>query len=909
MKRRTFLQMSLGSGFAVTGLGNPSTLNASVDDRYSHMREQRREFEAGCATGVIGLNAQFPLPRNGRQLARRRDGTWFFTYSSYVNTSVDSAGEIAYAPNTEIRMSSSERSASHQTTPVFGPDQVLIRRHSGYNEVSPKSLGHVIGGEGGGDYGSDPSMVIDGQDVLHLVWTRSGTQEVWYARCDVSGQKGPGNVGKTDAWRHADAQAIGAERIAVGDAIVGDICLDPKALPHVAYSHRDGICIAKYDGRWQQKVVVEGKGLRWPTAIFDRKGTLHLVWVDEDERLYYLKSEDGGDRWVAADGTSSGADLVGGFCTQGPSLAVTDNQVFIAQFLPQYARSIIMSRHDGRQWTRNVPLNLETYDHMSPTLTVDKHDVLWMQMVSPYNWTRTTRWMGSSWGDLQEGRRLDNMARVCSAERVMNAEASEFGVIMADRDHRLHFDTIQVPAPTTARGKHVMFLDLWEVAALSGVEQVVEPMEKDSGNPLMKHGEPGTFDEAEANFQGTILKEGDKYRMWYTGSPTFALLSGQASACGYAESGDGVKWIKPELGLYEFNGSKHNNICYPIGYQFAVLRMPEEVEQNASRRYRMAYNSDKGSSLAFSPDGIHWRASDENPLWDRGRSGESDSNIAENGIYFYDPQDLDPELRFKCYPQTVDDEKERTIGLMFSSDGIHFKRYWNNPVMDAQLGLEKQTHMIEVLFRRHGVFVAFYGRFLADLRVDAALATSRDGIHWVRVKGEIPLIPNGPQGSFDAGNIWPSNQPIVEGKDLWVYYSGTDLTLAGGDGVSSMGRARLRTDGFAKVALESGHSEGYLETIPFVTGNIDQARLVVNLERRESGKGSLRVEILDAATKRTITGYSVAECRAISEDGIELPVSWINHADLRGVEAERICFRFHLSGENNSPRLCSFGFE
>src|ERR1700751_2089049 len=102
MKRRKFLQMSVGSGLALTGIGNPSTLNASVDERYSRMREQRREFEAGCWPGVIGVNAQFPLPRNGRQLARRRDGTWFFTYSSYVNTRVDLAGEISYAPNTEI---------------------------------------------------------------------------------------------------------------------------------------------------------------------------------------------------------------------------------------------------------------------------------------------------------------------------------------------------------------------------------------------------------------------------------------------------------------------------------------------------------------------------------------------------------------------------------------------------------------------------------------------------------------------------------------------------------------------------------------------------------------------------------------------------------------------------------------
>jgi hypothetical protein len=454
-----------------------------------------------------------------------------------------------------------------------------------------------------------------------------------------------------------------------------------------------------------------------------------------------------------------------------------------------------------------------------------------------------------------------------------------------------------------------MFLDLWEVAGLVGMEQVVDPMEKDPRNPLMKHGERGTFDEAEANFQGTILKEGNKYRMWYTGSPTFALLSEQASACGYAESNDGVQWTRPDLGLYEFNGNKHNNICYPEGYQFAVLPMPEDLEPDASKRYRMAYNSDKGSSLAFSPDGIHWTASEENPLWDRGRAGEPDSSIAENGIYVYDPQDPDPERRYKSYPQTVDDEGERTIGLMFSPDGLHFKRYWNNPVMDARLGVEKQTHLMEVLFRRHGVFVALYGRYLTDDRTDAALAVSRDGTHWVRLKDEVPLIPNGAPGSFDAGNVWPSNQPMLEGKDLWIYYSGTDLTLAGGDGLSSMGRARTRVDGFARMRLKAGQDEGNLTTIPFIAEDLDRARLVVNLEHREPGKGNLRVEILDAATGQVVPGYSAADCHPISEDGLALPVNWSSKVDLRGIQAKRIRFRFHLSGAGNSPRLCSFGFE
>ena len=50
--------------------------------------------------------------------------------------------------------------------------------------------------------------------------------------------------------------------------------------------------------------------------------------------------------------------------------------------------------------------------------------------------------------------------------------------------------------------------------------------------------------------------------------------------------------------------------------------MPEEVEPNPKRRYRMAFSTRLGASLAFSPDGIHWTPIEENPLWASGRAGD-----------------------------------------------------------------------------------------------------------------------------------------------------------------------------------------------------------------------------------------------------------------------------------------------
>jgi hypothetical protein len=189
------------------------------------------------------------------------------------------------------------------------------------------------------------------------------------------------------------------------------------------------------------------------------------------------------------------------------------------------------------------------------------------------------------------------------------------------------------------------------------------------------------------------------------------------------------------------------------------------------------------------------------------------------------------------------------------------------------------------------------------------LAVSRDGINWVRIKDEVPLIPNGVVGAFDAGDVWPSNYPMVEGSDLWIYYSGTDLTLAAGDGHSSMGRCRVRLDGFAKMCLSEGQSEGSLTTVPFQIQEGDAGRLMLNVEHLAEGKGSLKVEVLDGTTGEAIPGYSAEECNPLSKDGISLPVAWRNKDTLSGIGAKSIRLRFVFSGDEKSPRLCSFGFE
>ena len=75
----------------------------------------------------------------------------------------------------------------------------------------------------------------------------------------------------------------------------------------------------------------------------------------------------------------------------------------------------------------------------------------------------------------------------------------------------------------------------------------------------------------------TLFKDGDIYRMYYNSAalcwaeprkPVGFRPSG-IRIC-YAESKDGVHWMRPELGICEFNGSRKNNIIMDKDRHFAL---------------------------------------------------------------------------------------------------------------------------------------------------------------------------------------------------------------------------------------------------------------------------------------------------------------------------------------------------
>ena len=119
--------------------------------------------------------------------------------------------------------------------------------------------------------------------------------------------------------------------------------------------------------------------------------------------------------------------------------------------------------------------------------------------------------------------------------------------------------------------------------------------------------------EDETMYDSVVIKDGDRYRIWYRTN-----FNARPFYTGYAESADGVRWTKPNLGLIEFQGSKDNNLVWtsgPDGAMGCVLSIFKDGNPNtpASRRYKgfaTRINSKAGETGILglvSPDGLRWQ--------------------------------------------------------------------------------------------------------------------------------------------------------------------------------------------------------------------------------------------------------------------------------------------------------------
>ncbi|MBN1344433.1 MAG: hypothetical protein JXQ73_17220 [Phycisphaerae bacterium] len=369
----------------------------------------------------------------------------------------------------------------------------------------------------------------------------------------------------------------------------------------------------------------------------------------------------------------------------------------------------------------------------------------------------------------------------------------------------------------------------------------------------------------------------------------------------YAESADGLKWTKPELGLVDFQGSKKNNILlrhrgshfdsfsvifradWPKPEERYVLiafvgTWPYEAKQIAERGLK--YDVAPGHYAYFSADGINWKAQGDKPV------------VALSLAMDRTTWSWDAKRKLFLGNWKWSEKNKRCRRQAESQDLVN----WSAP---RTILFPDNNDPPDAEFYGHYGF-EYGSQYVGWLEVyrpgpgtiDFQLVGSRDGQNWDRVADRGALIPRGAEGAFDSTMIFaPSSPPIEQGNELWIYYEGCGQKHEHpGPHQAAIGMARMREDGF--VAVEAGEAPGKLITKPLV---LKGSRLFANVD---ASKGEFRVEVVQPDGK-PLPGFEAAKALPTTVDGVNSPISWQGDPSLAPGQPLRLVF--HLK----SARLYS----
>ena len=471
-----------------------------------------------------------------------------------------------------------------------------------------------------------------------------------------------------------------------------------------------------------------------------------------------------------------------------------------------------------------------------------------------------------------------------------------------------------------------LFIDDYIIESLDGVTKTLNQPVKYGANPVLPmvpEGDPSWEAGMHFCFTTILFDEADGlYKMWYS-------LWGekdQSMILAYAHSRDGIRWVKPSLGIVEHRGSRDNNIIMDQdGLETGVFIDPRETDP--ARRFKMLY---QGIRAAYSADGLHWtdynggekvifhapgHDSQPVPYWD-GRLGKYVAIIRDRTGMIKEVRKkmvTDPWAR-RVYAQlwgglkkdrVPENHSLRRVGQVESDDFVHWTPMRTVVAADDRDPMPRdQFYNMQVLLHdelRIGLMTVFsYG--YERPRGPVQLTYSRDGLNWHRGGGREVFLPTSERpGDFDWGFIWPVQGPLVRDDEIWIYYVGwgADHNSVPPDGFtgfkSGVALSKLRLDGF--VSVDAGAGGGVLTTKPF---RFRGGELLINADA-ESGR--VQVEIL-SADGSALENFGKDNCDALESDAVRHRVTWNGQGNLKDLEGQPLRLKFHL----RNAKLFSFGF-
>ena len=420
----------------------------------------------------------------------------------------------------------------------------------------------------------------------------------------------------------------------------------------------------------------------------------------------------------------------------------------------------------------------------------------------------------------------------------------------------------------------------------------------------------------------SVFQDGSKYRMyykaWHLDAQKGKLNTGAHPlfTC-YAESDDGIHWLKPELGLHEFNGSKANNIAIisgKIGKVNADAGHPAVFkDENPSApddaRYKaiLRSNGPKGLLAFKSGDGLRWEPMADQPVI-------TDGAFDSQNLAFWDPTTKLYRAYWRFFSAGI-----RAIRTATSKDFLHWENQADLTYRDSPAE-HLYTNQVKPYHRAPHILIGFPTRYIdrgwsesmralpelehRELRASSTqrygtaiteglVMASRDGVRFERWNDA--FLPPGPEreGTWNYGHQYLAWH-LVETKSS-LHGAPNELSLYASESYwtgksSELRRYTLRLDGF--VSAHAPMSGGELVTRPVKFAG---SKLALNFAT--SAAGSVRVELQDENGK-PLPGFSLDACPPLFGDTVDRVMGWKGSPNLAKFAGRAVRIRFALNDAN-----------
>ena len=340
-----------------------------------------------------------------------------------------------------------------------------------------------------------------------------------------------------------------------------------------------------------------------------------------------------------------------------------------------------------------------------------------------------------------------------------------------------------------------------------------------------------------------------------------------------AISDDGINFERPNLHLYEHDGTSANHIVWegPQAHNVAPFL---DTNPDAAPDAKWKALGGTGEMYAMkSPDGIHWELMQDEPLDISGAFDSQNTAFwdATAGVY-------------RSYSRYWDGV--RAIQMSTSTDFIN----WTEPQpLQYDVSLEHfYTNGIVQVPGAENVYLGFPMRLITGRTnlpspgqsgvSDAVFMTSRDGVNWDRIFTE-PWIEEGVDTTRSNMPAWG----IIEtADDEWSMYGTEMYRLAD----NRLRRLVMRPYGFASVA--AGEETGSFETPLLSFGG---PNLLLNYRTTESGNIAIEVRDEDG---NPIPGFTRADMLPVSGDELAHHVQWTSGRSLSELMGQQIRLYFEM---------------